>query len=442
MSVSGPQTKSAGDTATYTVTTSGINGFGGTVALSATGVPAGMNATFGTTVNGVTPLTVTTMPGTSPGTSPKSNTASLTIQGAPDFTITAYPSTVKSIPNGAVSLNVSVSGAQGFGGTVTITPSGLPTGAVANPTSQTITGSGAASFVITTVNSPLATSTIKLQAVTATATRQTSAQLSIGPPAAATMIAPAPNSILTSSQSVFTWTTSPGATLYQLNLGTAPGTSNISSVSTGATQLRVSNLPAEGSTVYATLSTQISGTWQPPMTYLFPRGPGRTPARMYKEYPPQDSQNSEFLPAVNDPLINNNTEMISGPWAGWSGSTVLPTSSTSSCVMEGGLLARLSPSINSTNYIAFDMNFTVPSSIAAGTKSVTCLVAGVLFTYPQAVFVYDGTPVISSVDQDPPEVPNGYLPCGWIPADLRPLRRLQGPNAIQAVGAACHKTEN
>jgi photosystem II stability/assembly factor-like uncharacterized protein len=80
--------------------------------------------------------------------------------------------------------------------------------------------------------------------------------------AAATMTSPANNSVLSGSSVTFHWTTGTCVTDHFLYVGTALGQNNIIGKDEGsATQDTVSGLPADGSTVYVRLWSQISGTW-------------------------------------------------------------------------------------------------------------------------------------------------------------------------------------
>jgi hypothetical protein len=81
-------------------------------------------------------------------------------------------------------------------------------------------------------------------------------------PAKAQLTSPAPGSTLTSTTVTFQWTGGTGVAQYWLYIGTSPGTFNILSRDMG-TQLStvVSNLPANGQTLYVRLHSHIGG-WQ------------------------------------------------------------------------------------------------------------------------------------------------------------------------------------
>ena len=78
----------------------------------------------------------------------------------------------------------------------------------------------------------------------------------------ATMTSPVPSTTLSGAAVTFTWT-STGASQYALDVGTAPGGTNITTGSVGtATSKAVSGIPVNGIPIYVRLSTNIAGIWQ------------------------------------------------------------------------------------------------------------------------------------------------------------------------------------
>jgi hypothetical protein len=82
---------------------------------------------------------------------------------------------------------------------------------------------------------------------------------------AATLTTPAPGSTLTGSSLTFGWTAGSGSSAYWLDVGSAPnGNSYYSSGNLGsALSTTVNGLPTNGSTIYVTLYSLVSGTWTP-----------------------------------------------------------------------------------------------------------------------------------------------------------------------------------
>lgn len=162
-------TQGASNTDTITITPA--NGFSGNVSLSASGLPAGVTASFSpnpaTTSSSVLTLTASasataggpvtvTVTGTS-GSLTESTTVALTVQALPpSFTIAASESTL-SIAQGASDSTetITITPANGFTGGVNLTASGLPSGVTAsfspNPTATssstlTLTASSSATL--------------------------------------------------------------------------------------------------------------------------------------------------------------------------------------------------------------------------------------------------------------------------------------------------------
>jgi hypothetical protein len=62
---------------------------------------------------------------------------------------------------------------------------------------------------------------------------------------------------------MFTWSTGTDVTLYDLALGTEPGSYNLyNSGHITETSVSVTGLPSDGATIYATLWSYIDGVWQ------------------------------------------------------------------------------------------------------------------------------------------------------------------------------------
>jgi len=86
-----------------------------------------------------------------------------------------------------------------------------------------------------------------------------------GPAGPATMSTPAAGATLTGTSVNFTWYPSSAAQDYWLDVGNTPGGNNYyqsGSLPTTTLSQTVNTLPTDGSTVYATLYTLISGNWQ------------------------------------------------------------------------------------------------------------------------------------------------------------------------------------
>jgi hypothetical protein len=158
------QTVTAGSGTAYTTTVAAMNGFSGSVALSVSGLPAGATASFNPVVvsgAGSSTLSVSTGPTVTPGTYPltisgvngstiHSTTVALIVNPAPDFTLSATPPSQAVIAGADTSYSVMVSGLNGFGGTVSLSASGLPAGASGSFSANSATGSGSSTLSVTT----------------------------------------------------------------------------------------------------------------------------------------------------------------------------------------------------------------------------------------------------------------------------------------------------
>jgi hypothetical protein len=159
------RTVTAGANAGYTLFIEPLHGYLGTVTIAATGLPAGVTASFqpGNTIqnsNGFVSLTLVTDPSTAPGSYPVRLTAtsgSLThgvtitlvvTAETGDFTGSIVPG-AQTLGQGEIgSVTVQVIPINGFTGSVTLSVTGVPAGATASFNPQVVTG-GSGSTVLT-----------------------------------------------------------------------------------------------------------------------------------------------------------------------------------------------------------------------------------------------------------------------------------------------------
>ena len=88
-----------------------------------------------------------------------------------------------------------------------------------------------------------------------------------GTPVPAALTSPTPGSALTGASATFTWSAGTGVTMYEFRLGTTgPGSTNLynsaEATTTALTSGIVSNIPTNGTTLYARLYSLIKGAWQ------------------------------------------------------------------------------------------------------------------------------------------------------------------------------------
>ncbi len=155
-----------------TVAITAVNGFTGTVALSASGLPAGVSATFGAISAGHGTVTFTassaaaastaavTITGTSGALIAKTSVA-ITVTLPPAFTLSASPTSLSIAQGAAGSSTLTLTAQSGFTGTVTVTLSGLPAG-VSGSFSAGANGATAILTLAATTSAAKATSTVTI----------------------------------------------------------------------------------------------------------------------------------------------------------------------------------------------------------------------------------------------------------------------------------------
>jgi hypothetical protein len=168
-----------GQSESYAVTTTALNGFTGVVTLNASGLPTGANATF--TPTSVTGSGMATMGVTTSSTTP-SGTYAVTVTGTsgtlvhsaivtlivnsgpePDFSIIASPTSQTVTPGSRATYTVTVTPLNGFNGIVTISVSGVPSNTSARLSNTTVTGSGSVTLVVApTTSTPTGTYTLTI----------------------------------------------------------------------------------------------------------------------------------------------------------------------------------------------------------------------------------------------------------------------------------------
>jgi subtilase family serine protease len=190
-----------GSSGTSTISVTDLGGFTGSVTLSASGLPAGVTATFGTnpaTSTSVLTLTASTtattgaatvtITGTS-GTLTHTTTVSLTVTAAaaPNFALSASPASV-SVTQGATGTStITVTPSGGFTGSVTLAASGLPAGVTAafgtNPATSTSVLTFTASATAT-----VGTATVTVTGTSGTLSHSTTISLTVNSSAAASNV--------------------------------------------------------------------------------------------------------------------------------------------------------------------------------------------------------------------------------------------------------------
>jgi subtilase family serine protease len=136
---------------TSTITVTPLNGFNGSLSLSATGLPSGVTAAFNpSSTTSTSTLTLTASSTAALGTVTinitgksgalsHSTTLSLTVTPLPNFALSASPNSLSLARGTKVTSTITVTGQNGFTGSVSLTASGLPRGVTASFNSSTTT---------------------------------------------------------------------------------------------------------------------------------------------------------------------------------------------------------------------------------------------------------------------------------------------------------------
>src|SRR5262249_35789013 len=150
-----------GNSTTYAVTTSAVNGFSGDVTFNVSGLPSNVTSNFNPssiTGSGSSTFTITTGTATTPGTYPltitatsgslvHSTNATVVVTAPADFTIAATPPSQSVAAGNSTTYTATVT-ANGFSGNVSFSVSGLPAGVTSNFNPSSVGGSGTSTLNI------------------------------------------------------------------------------------------------------------------------------------------------------------------------------------------------------------------------------------------------------------------------------------------------------
>ena len=184
------RTVTQGGSTSYSVTISPVGGFTGPVSLSVSGLPSGATGSFtpnpatasstlSVTTSTSTPIGAYTLTTTGvSGSLTHSTTVVLIVNPPPDFTLSASPSSQTVGRGGATSYGVTISPTGGFSGQITLSVSGLPSGANGSFTPNPATASSTLS-VTTSTTTPTGTYTITITGGSGALTHTTTVALTV-----------------------------------------------------------------------------------------------------------------------------------------------------------------------------------------------------------------------------------------------------------------------
>jgi PGF-pre-PGF domain-containing protein len=193
-----------GGSTSVTVSIGSVGGFSGTVSLSASSLPSDATASFSPdngTLSFNSTLTISTASTTPAGTysititgtgggKTHTTTCTLTVTAAvvPDFTISVSPTSSSVVQGGSAGATVSITSIGGFANTVSLSVSGLPSGATASFSPSSGTPSFTSTLTISTASTtPAGTYTITITGTGGGKTYTTTFSLTVtvAPPAPA-----------------------------------------------------------------------------------------------------------------------------------------------------------------------------------------------------------------------------------------------------------------
>src|SRR5215510_1048168 len=188
-----PTNVTRGATATSAITITRTGGFTDAVALSATGLPSGVTATFNpaSTTGGSSTLTLAASSTATTGTASvtisgagggltRSTTLALTVI-APNFTLSASPASL-TVNRGASGASTITINRTNFTSSVTLSASGLPSGVTASFSQTSTTGTSSTLTLTATSTATLGGATVTVTGVGGSLTRTTTINLTINQP--------------------------------------------------------------------------------------------------------------------------------------------------------------------------------------------------------------------------------------------------------------------
>jgi hypothetical protein len=337
--------------------------------------------------------------------------------------IAASPTNQTVAPTMPATFLVTVGSSAGFSGTVGFTVSGVPAGVTASLNPPTLNGSGTTTLTITpSASAPMGMYSVRIFASSGSTSFGTMVFPTVSPASPANMLTPGSGTNLPSGITTFTWDAGFGATQYQLSVGSTPGGSDILQPSGAApAQSATVNLqaPNQPSTIYATLSTLISGQWQS-RSYTYGVGTPATPTGASgSNVTPQsssfallnDGSTQKFSYCiVNPPTLSSAADINSDSLQF---SAVQPYDDSNVVLSVTGFTtpSKIGGTLCGTNLDSFDItvqggSFTRPGAYNLTLNISTSPTTQTTLTAANALNVYDATPVIKGVLSYPPN-PDG-----------------------------------
>src|SRR5258708_1477362 len=184
----------------------------------------------------------------------------VTVTSTPNFDLTVSPTSQTVVPSATATYAVSVGALSGFSGAVSLTVTGLPTGATATFTPSSITGSGTSTLAIaTTANTAFGSYPLTVTGTSGALTHSTPIALVAGAPHFTISVSPTSARVLVTS-----------SVSYTITIGAINGF-------TGVVNLSATGLPSGSSVSFTPSSITGSGTATATITTS-----ANTPGRAYQ----------------------------------------------------------------------------------------------------------------------------------------------------------------
>jgi PKD repeat protein len=266
----------SGSSATSSVTLTSLNGFAGTLSLSAKSSPIGPGLSLNPSSVGLSAggsasstLTVTSASAGSYSISvtasdgPLSHSASISVNVV-DFSISSNPSSFSLSPGTSGTSTITLASLGGFGGTITLSPSVSPSGPTlsVSPTKVTLTsgGTGMSTLTVSTqLTTPIANYTVTITGSTSSLSRSTTVLVTV-------LLVP-DFSLSATSPADFNSGGTGSSTITLTSIGSFNGKVTLNSLVTPSTGLGA-NCPASLSVASGTTTATCSLSSSTPGTYL------------------------------------------------------------------------------------------------------------------------------------------------------------------------------
>jgi hypothetical protein len=365
----GSVTVRAGSSATSTITITPKNGFSGNVTLSATGLPAGVTASFGpSTAAATSTLTLTatsaalagaatvTVTGVA-GSLTASAKLSLTVS-TPGFTLAASPSSVSIMQGATGSTTLTLTPVNGFSGTANLAVSGLPIGVTAAFSPASLTSTGKLTLTVA-ASAPTGTAAATVTATSGSISAKTTVSVAVAAAPGFKLSAPASSvnvvaggkgtvSITVQPQNGFTGTVAlaasglPAGLSASFNPASTASSSTLTITATTAAALKSSQFTVSGTSGSLIASLPFTVTVVPPPDFGITVAPA----------------NLTVVPGGKGAAA-----VLIAPLNGFAGNITLAASG-----LAAGVTTAFSPLANSGWFLA---TFSAVTSAAAGTTKVT-----------------------------------------------------------------------